>query len=137
MIDTRELDEVMSDCLLGKHEVVDNAPKDGIEIVKVEGIMNTFGLHRERLESHREEVAAMLAQLPDTSHAKSGGGMSFLNACVDRDGVQWGEHRNMEVLFVLGVGLGLAKWCLPRSMWSALPGGMPYVVVYELSVVGA
>lgn len=134
MIDTRKIDEMLTDCLLNEDEIVDNAPKDGIEIVKVEGIVHKFGLHKERLESHREDVAAMLDQLPDSFHAKSGGGMSFLNACVDKNDHQWGEHRNMEALFVLGIGLGLAKWCLPRSMWSALPGGMPYVAINELKV---
>jgi hypothetical protein len=33
----------------------------------------------------------------------------------------------MEMLFCLGIGMGLAKWLLPKNMWSALPGGMPYV----------
>lgn len=90
---------------------------------------NEFGFHPGRLESHREQVKAMLAELDDSFQAKGGGGMSFLNACMTKDGEQWGEHRNMEQLFVLGIGLGLAKWLSDRSLWRAMPGGMPYVVV--------
>ena len=39
----------------------------------------------------------------------------------------------MEQLFVLGMGLGLVKYGLPRSMWNVLPGGMPYISIDLLS----
>jgi hypothetical protein len=105
-------------------------PADGTTpegCVEVEGIMSRFGLHPQRLEDHRTEVGAWLMALPHTFRKSSGGGWSFLNACHDEDGNQWGEHRNMEQLFVLGIALGLARWLLPRDMWPAFPGGMPYV----------
>ncbi len=70
-----------------------------------------------------------LLALPDSFQASGGGGMSFLNACMDRNGVQWGEHRDIEQLFCLGTALKLCSLCLPRDMWDALPGGMPYYVV--------
>ena len=97
--------------------------------IRVEGIMSTVGSHPGRLESHREDVATMLKCLPDDFQADKGGGMSFLNACLDENGRQWGEHVTMEGLFLLGIGLDLAQWQLPREAWSACPGGMPYVVV--------
>jgi hypothetical protein len=59
-----------------------------------------------------------------------GGGWSFLNFCQDRHGTLWtGMHQTCEELIVLGIGLGMVKWCLPRGMWDALPGGMPYLVI--------
>lgn len=119
---------ILADCLFQSGEVTD-------DMVKVEGIVTTYGFHPEKLESHREEVKAMLDFLPpqfreDKTILHAGGGWSFLNACNDKHDVQWtGEHRVMEALFALGIGLGYARWLLPRVMWSAFPGGMPYVAV--------
>ena len=113
---------VFTDCLFKEGE-------DTTMHVKVEGIMSTFGLHPNRLESHKEDIRSMLDQLPDDFKQEHGGGMSFLNACNTKDGNQWGEHTNMEQLFVLGIGIGFAKYCMPRTAWIAFPGGMPYIVV--------
>ena len=75
----------------------------------------------------------MLENLPLDFQENSGGGMSFLKACDDQEGNQWtGLHRRMEELFVLGTGLGKVKCLMPRELWAALPGGMPYYVVLEL-----
>lgn len=97
------------------------------ETIKVEGLIHKAEFHKERLESTRDTVVGWLALLPDAFCAENGGGWSFLNACQTKDGVQWGEHRDMERLFMLGIGLGVAKWQM-LSMREALPGGMPYVV---------
>ena len=68
--------------------------------------------------------------LPHQFRKSAGGGWSFLNACNQEDGEQWtGLHQRMDQLFAMAIGLGLAKWCLPRAMWDVFPGGMPYVVV--------
>lgn len=61
-------------------------------------------------------------------------GSSFLNACVDRDGVQWGEHVNVDELVMLGQGIGKLKFCLPRERWDVFPGGMPYIVYLDKPV---
>jgi hypothetical protein len=128
VIDSAAVERAFVDSLFREDEVVDGVPTS--EPVPAEGILVTVGFHRERLESHRAEVAGWLADLPDQFRAKGGGGWSFLNACDDRDGVQWtGLHQRMERLFQLGIGLGIARWLLPRDMWDAMPGGMPYVVV--------
>lgn len=126
-INATALEAVFLDCLFKDEEIADGKPPEGA--VLVEGVQGKFGFHPQRLESHREEVQAWLAALPHEFRAKEGGGWSFLNACMDEDGDQWGEHRNMEQLFCLGMGLGLAKCLMPRDMWSVLPGGMPYYSV--------
>lgn len=51
--------------------------------------------------------------------------------CLFRDGEQWGEHRNIEQLLVLGIGTKQAKMLMPRDTWAALPGGMPYFMVCD------
>ena len=114
---------VFMDCLFRDGE-------DTSQHVKAEGIVRNVGFHPERLESHRAEIVAMLDELPEQFHEKSGGGWSFLNACNDKHGNQWTSlHQTMEQLFQLGIGIGKVKSLMPREMWGGLPGGMPYYVV--------
>lgn len=114
---------VFNDCMFKDGE-------DTTNHVNAEGITCTVGFNPQRLESHRKDIEAMLAGLPDDFKVSGGGGMSFLNACFDRNGNQWtGMHQTMEQLFQLGIAIGKVKPCLPREMWSALPGGMPYYYV--------
>lgn len=100
----------------------------------VRAVVSTAVFHPDRLAAKRDEIAALLAELPDQFHALRGGGWTFLNACDDRHGNQWtGEHRVMEMLFALGLGADLVLETLPREMWSILPGGMPYYAVKPLA----
>jgi len=110
-------------------EVVDGKPI--LEPVLVEGVLNKFGFHPVRLQEEKENVREMLADLPKEFQPDTGGGWSFLNACMDKEGNQWGEHRDIEQLVCLGIALNLAAYTLPRPMWEALPGGMPYFGVKE------
>jgi len=129
MISSHRIEEIIKDCLYNANEIVDGKPV--MKPVVADGILRNFGFHPIRLESHREEVRAMLMELPPEFMRSKGGGMTFLNACMTKDGELWGQHENMEQLFVLGIGLKLATWCLPKDMWSSLPGGMPYVTVND------
>ena len=127
-INPQAVEATLIDCLFTDEEAPDGKPPK--DAVMAEGILRNFGLHPQRLESHREEVKGWLDLLSDDFRYGGGGGMSFLNACYDRNGEQWtGLHLRMEQLFVLGIGLGMARWTLPREMWDVLPGGMPYVTV--------
>lgn len=118
----RNVANIFADCLFKEEE-------DKTTYVEAHGIVVNVGFHPDRLESHRADVIDMLACLPDNFRADKGGGWTFLNACMDKDDKQWGEHQQMEQLFLLGIGLKLVKWLGPREMWEALPGGMPYVVI--------
>jgi len=123
---SEKVQELVLDCLYdGDKELVDGKPPENA--VLVEGIVRKFGFHPERLESHRQEVKDILNQMPDSFHKDKGGGWSFLNLCMTKDGQHWGEHPSMEALVALAVGLGMASYCLPRAMWSLFPGGMPYI----------
>lgn len=107
-------------------QVVDLLVADGV-VVKVEGILNPFALHRERLEGHRQDVREMLDDLPDSFRLSGGGGWTFLNLCMTKDDEQWtGLHRTQDHLCVLAIGLGLGSYAGPREMWVAFPGGLPY-----------
>lgn len=129
---------ILNDCFLTDEEVVDlslhGANSDRAEelveaghLVKVDGLRTDFAFHPERLESHRAEVADMLAQVPEPFFTNKGGGWSFLNLCTRADDVLWGEHINVEQLCVLAIGLGLGQWLVPKEMWNLMPGGMPYI----------
>lgn len=100
--------------------------------VEVEGVMNTYALHRGRLSKHETQIIELLGELPGQFHAAYGGGWSFLNACMDRNGNQWtGMHRSVELLVVLGLGVRKVEFVLPREQWSDFPGNMPYFVVKQ------
>ena len=123
-IDSQRVRDIAADCLVDTPEG-ETIP---IDTVFVEGILHTYAFRPDKLIKHHDEVRGMLELLPDAFRVEIGGGWSFLNACYDRNEVQWtGEHWCMEMLFCLGIGMGLARWLLPKDMWSALPGGMPYV----------
>jgi hypothetical protein len=134
LISSERVSEIFHDVLYTTDEVLAVPQGDAPEgAVVVEGVMTKFGLHPQRLESHRDEVTHMLQALPMEFRSVAvggGGGWSFLNACQDANDHQWtGMHQVMDELFVLGQGLGLVSYLMPRDMWDAMPGGMPYVMV--------
>ncbi len=117
------VESIFKDCLFQDGEDTSNP-------AIAEGITATFGFHRDRLGSHQNDISNMLSQLPKEFQEDSGGGMSFLNACNDVNGELWtGLHSIMEQLFSLGQACEKVKCLMPRDMWKALPGGMPYYVV--------
>jgi hypothetical protein len=111
--------------IIGVYNIV--ADPEGTEI---EGVFK-HRLNLEKLEQFREAAKSWIAQLPNEFRCdipEGGGGWSFLNMCVDKDGHQWtGMHVTMDQMFALTKALGMSKEVLPREMWSALPGGMPYI----------
>lgn len=138
MIDLAELDKVFRDSMYREEELPEQLesaddrkdPRLPTGAVVVDGVIHKFAFHPGRLEFHRDEVHAWLAQLPHGFRANKGGGWSFLNACNLESGEQWtGLHLDMEKLFSLGIGLRLVKEQMP-GMRDVLPGGMPYYAIY-------
>lgn len=120
------VEKIFRDCLFNEGE-------DTSKAVMVNGIVHEFGFHPERLAGHRTEIGELLTELPDEFHISRGGGWTFLNACMDREGNQWGEHMNMEQLLVLGIATKQARFLMDdRKLWKALPGGMPYFSIGTL-----
>jgi len=117
--------ETFMDCLFKDGESTENH-------VVSRGVMNNVGFHPQRLEKHRHIIAEMCEELSDEFKEKGGGGMSFLNMCIDRNGRQWADlHQTMDELITLGMATGKMCFLMPREMWNMFPGGMPYVVVKE------
>lgn len=119
---SQNVSDVFMDCLFKDGE-------DTTEHVAVRGLVRSFGFHPGRLEANKGKIITLLHELPDTFQRDGGGGGSFLQACYDKEGEQWGEHMNMEQLFSLGVAVGAVNEPFPREMAAMLPGGMPYYSV--------
>lgn len=120
-----EVQGIFMDCLYTEEEL---AGLDKEKIPVVQGIRGMFGFNPERLEKFRTRIKSVLDEMP-AEFQETGGGHSFLALCNDKNGVQWGEHRNMEQLCTLAIAAGLARWIIADpKMWEALPGGMPYIV---------
>ncbi len=117
---------IFQDCL-PKNE---SLPED--KTIEVEGIVTTALFNKEKLAEHKNEICSLLAELPESFQKSKGGGMSFLNMCMDKDGNLWtGEQRTMHFLLLLGLGVGKITYPLPQAMWTALPGGMPYITIED------
>lgn len=99
------------------------------DAILVEGITMNIGFNPVKLNSHYDEIIGLLNELPEQFHEEIGGGWSFLEACVDKNGNHWGEHRNMEELFLLGMAIEKVIYLFPREMWCILPGGVPYLMI--------
>lgn len=96
-----------------------------------DAIIVTIGFHPERLEAHREDIKSMLDQLHPNFRMSVKGGWTFLNMSTRADGTLWAEQPTCGVLVALANALGLMKFCLPRELWAALPGNVPYIVYMD------
>lgn len=124
-IDAGRVEEILIHSLVSENDHVDGKKLNDDEVIVVNGIINNYAFHKERLLSHKEEVLAFVENLdPELKD-----GISFLGLCVDKDGSQWGEHRSCENLMCLAIGLGLMRYVLPRESWTFLPGGVPLLML--------
>jgi hypothetical protein len=124
---SQQVEEVFMSCLFKEEEVTEG--KLPIYAILVEGIVHRLGFHPQRIELNKGKIKEFLNEMPKEFHKNGGGGWSFLNMYMDKHGVQWGEHRNIEQLVVLGIAAKMVKYCMPRDMWGILPGGMPYIAI--------
>ena len=124
-----EARKILEDCLYKTDELINGEwPKDAI---MSKGTTTKIGLHPQRIKNNSDKIRELLNELPDEFKETGGGGMSFLRACMDRNGKQWGEHRDIEVLLCLGLAAGMIKYCYPREMWNILPGSMPFFTILK------
>ena len=108
----------------------DDYPEDGIV---VETVMAQVLFSKERVEEVRDDVIALLDQLPDKFKENEGGGWSISQLHLTNDGAEWVEELDgkLDMLLSLGFAIGKLRWILPRDLWHILPDQYPYVTVME------
>ena len=99
--------------------------------IKVSVLKRDLFFDEIKLSEQQENIKDMANQLPSSFLTSGGGGMSFLNACIDKDNCQWGEQINVARLLGLGLAIKYIDYCFPEEMWNILPGGMPYFTVKD------
>ncbi|WCF11483.1 hypothetical protein NDS46_31495 (plasmid) [Paenibacillus thiaminolyticus] len=123
-INPERVKEILVDCLFREEELKDGKPI--LPYIDVEGVKFSMGFHPERLSMYKDEVAQMIANLKTDINTENG--ISFLEICLDKRGHLWtGQHEVCDDLIVLGIGLKLLEYVLPREMWNMCPGGLPMV----------
>lgn len=97
----------------------------------VEGVKQKVGFDPKRIEQNKTEIETLLSQCEPTFFDTSEGkGWTFLNFCQDKNGELWtGVHRICDHLICLGLAIGKVNFLLPRELWDALPGGVPYLQI--------
>jgi len=126
LIDSKRLNEIFKRCLY-QDPTLTELPEDAII---VRGLTITACFDPKNLPPFENEIHNYLDQLPAPFYRDTGGGWSFLNMCVDKNEMLWGQHRAIQELVILGIALYRVSYLLPRDLWEGLPGGVPYVAVY-------
>lgn len=124
----KNVKSLAKDCMFARSEMPVLESKD--EIVRwarvngTKGIVCNFLFKPSKIAERVADIQSMLEQLPD-EFRHVGGGWSFLNMCIRKDGVRWAEHETMDLLACLAKASGLGGYTM-REVASVLPGGMPY-----------
>lgn len=121
----KNVHDIFMDCLFK------DTPKSGTKYLPAEGLTTNVGFNTDKINKYANDIKSLLNELPETFRETVGGGWSFLEAYLYKDGNHWGEHTNMQELLLLGIASGYAKYLLPRELWTVLPGGVPYFVVLD------
>jgi len=126
VIDSQRVTEIFLNCLFREEEIINGEPE--VEPIKAYGVMENVGFYPTRIKESTEEIKGFINELPEQFK----NGWTFLNICQTKDGELWtGMHQVCDQLVMLGIAIGKMSFCLPRDMWSILPGGMPYVQVSD------
>lgn len=117
---SENVEAIFKDCLANTTEYV------------LKGVLIEVAFNREKIAEHEQDIMQMLMQLPTEFHRPGGGGWTFLNMCIDKNGNQWTDlHQMQDKLVCLDRAIGAVEFLLPRDLWKALPGGMPYIVIND------
>lgn len=135
LINAAEVHATMEYCLFSDSEIANYIPGTAPPgAVIVESVVGKFGFHPGRLDEKKATIRAMLDNLDPAFRADmadGGGGWSFLNMPLDKNGEQWGEQPTANALLALGIAIDYARILIPRDMWSVFPGGVPCVQIGE------
>ena len=103
-------------------------------VVMVDGFLEPWGFHAERLEDNRNTIKKLLMEIPDEFFDVGGGGWSCKNLCKNNKGEDWTDSELIiEALVYLGLATGYLEYCHPKSEWRKIAGS-PYVVCKGLKL---
>ena len=135
-LNSEAITKIFLDCLFKDEEIERAKKNDGsfdCACRPVEMICGkTVVFNWPKLLEHKAELVDYFNEVDDVFKEQIGGGYSFLNLCVDKDGKLWGEQKTCDEFVTLGIGLGICDYLIDdRSLWCTFPGGVPYIIVYE------
>ena len=122
LISADRVHEIFMDCLFREDESRDS-------YLLAHGLTVAVGLHPDRTEGYADEIHEILLNLPEAFQENTGGGYSFLYMTRDKEDNLCMEQTTAQELLMLGLATGWASLPMPRVLWPALPGGVPYVMV--------
>lgn len=97
-------------------------------IIVADGVTRSVRFQGERLYAHVSDIELMLSHVSSFFYDDRGGGHTYLELGLLRDGSRWGTRRDADRLFTLGLALNLIAYARPdRAEWSLFPEGIPYV----------
>lgn len=129
-LSSENVEEILSYCIADIPSCTNG--EEYADLIISHGITSDFLFSKKRLEVMKPFISSMCDELPKEFKPSGGGGYTFLNACTDKNGRLWtGMHHIMEMLFVMGNAIGKTAYLLPREIWAALPGGVPYLIVND------
>ena len=70
----QNVEDVFKDCLASTTEYT------------LKGVCIEVAFNREKIAEHEQDIMQMLMQLPKEFHRPGGGGWTFLNMCIDKNG---------------------------------------------------
>lgn len=128
LISSHEVRTVMIDCLWPDEDIA-SLDRDAFKAqsIIVNGITAKFGFKPNAVKRYEARIKSWLQHLNPAFTNPRLGGWSFLQLCMDKDDNLWGQHVDCEALMVLAMAVRCCMYLLPRDIWSALPGGMPYL----------
>src|SRR6478735_6010944 len=110
------VEHIFKRCLL-------NDDEKNLEHIYEHGVKIEVYFKTSELKKYRQRITEMISQLPETFLQHKGGGWSFLNLCLNKDGQQWTDsHEVCDMLVCLGLAIDKIAFCLHRDMWSIFPG---------------
>lgn len=104
-------------------------PGDNPAIKTFPGIQDDTKFHLDtvKLASYKDCIIALLLQLPEEFIDD---GTSFKYGCLNKNREQWtGIHHVAQKLFLLGMGIDMVCYSMPRKIWKMIPGGLPFFTV--------
>lgn len=131
VLNPKKVEEIFIACIFKEGEKTSTGTLVGTGVL-VEGYTRDALLDYHSLEYHKKEIIAMLAELPNEFQKSKGGGCSFLQSGIDKNGNQWtGLHMIMEHLLLLGLAIGKIQFVLPKEKWRFFAGGIPSYMVID------